>query len=468
MNKMIVTAIGVLLFLGGTVLTFSQNPVPKEILELRRKEFMKSIGDAVAIFPGEVRNRYGQVDENVARYFYYLTGFEDSNAWLILNPGGEEKYLLFVRPFNPGQVIWTGEMPGVEGTRDLYGVDKAYSLSEFREVAGILLKSSSEVYTISNNRWLKEELTGLIPENANVTLMNAQPVLDKMRGTKDPYEIEQLRRAIEITCEAHSEALNVMKPGLWEYEIEAVIEYVFRKNGATGPSFPSIVGSGPRSTILHYETNDHQIENGDMVVMDIGSEVNHYKADVTRTIPSNGKFTIEQLEIYNLVLKAQNEAIKVMIPGEKISHFNEVASRVILEGLYELGLVTDVESSWQKEISVLYFTGHFIGLDIHDVYSYTTRNLGTMVFEPGMVITIEPGVYIHPDMLKTLHERLGSRVPNNEIDKFVQDTGPAFEKYKNIGIRIEDDILITENGNEILSKGTPKTPNEIERLMGGK
>ena len=429
---------------------------------------MESIGEAVAIFPGEVRNRYGQVDENLAKYFYWLTGFEDPNAWLILNPVGKEKYLLFVRPFNPGQVIWTGEMPGVEGTRKLYDVDEAYPLSEFRNVAGRLLKSSSEVYTITNNRWLKEELTGLIPENANVTLMNAQPVLDRMRGTKDSYEIEQLRRAIEITSEAHNEVLKVMKPGMWEYEIEAVIEYVFRKNGATGPSFPSIVGSGPRSAILHYETNDHQIGNGDLVVMDIGAEVNHYMADITRTIPSSGKFTREQLDIYNLVLEAQNEAIKVMIPGEKISHFNEVASRVIMEGLHELGLVTDVESSWQKQISVLYFTGHFIGLDIHDVYSHMSRNLGTMVFEPGMVITIEPGIYIHPGTLETLHQRLGPRVPEDEIDKFILETGEVFERYKNIGVRIEDDILITSNGNEILSKGAPKTPEEIERLMSRK
>jgi len=454
-----------LITLFATVLIVAQETIPSDIYKKRRDRFMESIGNAIAIIPGDVRTSNGQADNNLVSYFYYLTGLDDPGAWLILNPNADSKYLLFVRPFNPAQVIWTGEMPGLEGALKVYGADEAFQISQFRAIASGLLESAVEVYTISGNRWLRNEIDELVPDGSSLKIVNAQPILDEMRCVKDSHEIAQLRKAINITVEAHRKVLDFIEPGTWEYETEALIEYTFRKNGATGPAFSSIVGSGPRSTVLHYEANNNIIEEGDLVVMDIGAEVNRYKADVTRTVPANGTFSEEQLEIYNIVLEAQKKAIEVMVPGEKISRFNEVASAVIMDGLFNLGLVTDKKSNWQKQISVLYFTGHFIGLDIHDVFSYTTRNLGTMVFKPGMIITIEPGIYIHPGMLENLHDRLGDRVPAEEINEYIMHVGPVFEKYKNIGVRIEDDILITPTGNEILSIGAPKEPEDIEKIM---
>jgi Xaa-Pro aminopeptidase len=277
-----------------------------------------------------------------------------------------------------------------------------------------------------------------------------------------------LRKAITVTTEAQRQAMMLAAPGRFEYELEAAIDHTFRSKGCDGPGFSTIVGSGANSTILHYDENSKQLKSGDVIVMDIGAELNGYKADVTRTVPVSGKFTKEQLDIYNIVLRSQKEAIEEMMPGRRTLGAHDRATAVIMKGLYDLGLVTDTTSQWQKKLYILYTATHHIGLDIHDLYPYQLTQQDESVFRPGMVITIEPGIYFHEEMLNSLAARTARTPEEAEVNAFIRQVSPQFEKYKNTGVRIEDDILITSSGNEILSAGAPKEPREIEKLMKGK
>jgi Xaa-Pro aminopeptidase len=259
--------------------------------------------------------------------------------------------------------------------------------------------------------------------------------------------------------------MKFTRPGIWENEIEAVIEYTFRSKGAEEPGFKSIVGSGPRSTILHYQTNNQPTRDDDVMVMDIGAMVNHYTSDVTRTIPINGKFSPDQLIIYNLVLKAQKAAMAEFYPGNGLEMAHHAATRIIMAGLFELGLVTDTLSDWQKDLYILYENSHYVGLNIHDVGDYERDKYEGRALEPGMIITIEPGIYLHPYMLENLDNQFGRKVPDEDLHVFSEQIRPAFERFKNIGVRIEDIVLITEDGHDNLSKAAPKEPEEIESLM---
>jgi len=260
--------------------------------------------------------------------------------------------------------------------------------------------------------------------------------------------------------------MKAVEPGMFEYEVEAIIEYIFRKSGAERPGFPSIVGSGPNSTILHYEDNNRQTQDGDLLLMDVGAEYSHYTADVTRTIPVNGRFSAKQKEIYEVVLHAQKEAIKIAAPGVGIYEINNRGVEVIKEGLYRLGLITDKGSQWQHRAWLMYNISHWVGLDVHDVGGRGPDDGKGRRFEPGMVFTVEPGLYIREETLEYLPVMLGrSGATKEELEAFVNAVRPAVRKYANIGIRIEDDILVTESGHEILSSKVPKEIDAIEKLM---
>jgi Xaa-Pro aminopeptidase len=285
-----------------------------------------------------------------------------------------------------------------------------------------------------------------------------------------------MQKACNITALALTRVLKECEPGMYEFEMEALIEGTFLEYGSAMPGFNSIVGSGPNSTILHYEPNTRLMENGDLLLMDIGAEYGYYTADITRTIPVNGRFSDEQRSIYQLVLDAQLAAIEEMKPGNMYMDGHMAAKDVIVEGLSELGLITDPTSPWQIKFYILYPSSHYLGLDVHDVGEMggsfgqfmdqtPQKSMESRVLEPGMVLTIEPGLYFREKGLDQLHEIFRDEADSIELDQFIKAVRPVYEKYMNIGVRIEDDILITSSGNINLSRYAPKEIEDIEQLM---
>jgi len=452
------------------LILFSQSALTQitgqEFFKDRRERFMHSMEGGIAVFPGKVRQQDGLVNENQAKYFYYLTGCDMNGAWLVLDPEGEFQSIMVIgRPPSRISPSWTGKVFSNAELQTMYGVDTVLNYRDLEGLLGKLVRKTDKVWFNVSNKWLYQKMADYYPWRAEIQILNAQPVMDEMRVIKDQHEIDKTREATRITCLAHQEAMKFTRPGSWENEIEAVIEYTFRKNGAEEPGFTSIVGSGPRSTVLHYEANNQQTKDGDVMVMDIGAMVNHYTSDVTRTIPVNGRFSEDQLIIYNLVLEAQKAAIAEYYPGNGLEMAHHAATRIIMSGLFDLGLVTDTSSTWQRDLYILYENSHFVGLNIHDVGDYERENYEGRALEPGMIITIEPGVYLHPDMMENIEDRFGREVDTEVLQAFAAQVRPAFERFKNIGVRIEDIVLITEDGHDNLSKDAHKEPNEIESLM---
>ena len=273
-------------------------------------------------------------------------------------------------------------------------------------------------------------------------------------------EVARMQKAADITAKALTNVMKECKAGMYEFEMEAVIEGTFLEYGSQMPGFNSIVGSGPNSTTMHYEPNDRLMEDGELLLMDIGAEYGYYTADITRTIPVNGRFTPEQAEIYQLVLEAQKAAIEQMVPGKLHSDAHDSVKSVINRGLNEMGLITDPDSPWQVTFYTIHGTSHFLGLDVHDVGTYRNR-----ILEPGMVLTIEPGIYFREKALEQAQEMFKREVDSTEIADFVKAIAPIYEQYINIGVRIEDDILVTKGGNINLSRYAPKEIDDIEQLM---
>jgi Xaa-Pro aminopeptidase len=307
-------------------------------------------------------------------------------------------------------------------------------------------------------------------------LRDIGPALAEMRVFKDDYEIRMLQKAVDITGKGIAEVLRVCRPGLYEFEVEALLEYTWRRNGSSMPGFESIVGSGENAITLHYSANTRKMEDGDLLLMDLGAEYGYYTSDITRTIPVNGRFSKEQREIYDIVLMAQKAAIEEMKPGNPMTAAHARATGVIMNGLRGLGLVTDPDCVWQRKFYTIYHINHYLGLDVHDAGSqgipvqmlrtYLTADTAVgRPLEKGMVLTVEPGLYLRANGLDQLEMLYGSEAGEGEIADFIEKVRPAYEKYRNIGVRIEDDVLITENGNLVMSASVPREPEEIEKLM---
>ncbi|HYN86160.1 MAG TPA: Xaa-Pro aminopeptidase [Pyrinomonadaceae bacterium] len=424
-------------------------------------EFMRRMGpDSVAILPAAREAR--RSNDTDYRYrqdsdFYYVTGFNEPESIAVVAPSHpEHTFTLFVRPRDPEREIWDGRRAGIEGARAEFGADAAFPVAEFSEKLLDILAGAKQVYyRIGDGRDdLDQQIVRQIARmrsmgrrgiQAPQAVIDPAVLLHEMRLIKSEGEVELMQRAASISSEAHREAMRAARPGMMEYEIEALVEYVFRRSGAGGAAYTTIVGSGANATILHYINNDAPLRDGDLLLIDAGAEYEGYAADITRTFPVNGKFTDAQREIYELVLKAQEECIAMVRPGVTLDEMHERSVEILTEGMVRLGLLEGetrklIEEEKYKKF-YMHRLGHYLGMDVHDVGRYHLDDKSSRPVEPGVVMTVEPGLYIAAD---------AEGVP---------------EKYRGIGVRIEDDVLVTGDGHRVLTSEAPKRVGEIEQLM---
>ena len=375
-------------------------------------------------------------------YFWYLTGFNEPNAaLLLLKTEQAEKAIIFLRPRDPFLETWNGRRLGVEHAPQHLNVNEAYSIEEFVTVLPKILKNLTALYYVPEIHTWGDKLVAESAVNF-IEILDWRPMLSEMRLIKSPNEIRLMQQAGQITALGHIKAMQTTRPNRFEYEIESDILHEFNRHCARFPSYNSIVAGGNNACILHYTENDRPLNDGDLVLIDAGCEFAMYAGDITRTFPVNGKFSQPQREIYDLVLKAQKRAIKLLVPGNSIKQANDEVVRIKTQGLVDLGILKgDVDTLIEQQAYRQFYMhglGHWLGLDVHDVGSYGQDK--QRILEIGMVITVEPGIYIAED----------ADVP---------------EQYKGIGVRIEDNLLMTEYGNKILTAAAPKEIADIENLM---
>jgi Xaa-Pro aminopeptidase len=463
----------------------------------RRRRFAEAIGDGLAIIPAApetVRNNDVSHPFRQHSDFFFLTGFDEPDAVALFNPAhAKERFALFVRPRDREMEIWTGHRAGVEGAVASYGADVAYPVdqldSKLREYA---TERPTLFYRLGNPAFdgriirLVSELRaarsrGFTPP---MRVEDPGPIVHELRLRRSPAELARQRRACHISRDAHIEAMRYARPGLHEYQVQAAVEFVFRSEGSPRDAYPSIVASGPNACILHYVENQRRMVDGDLLLIDAGCEYGYHASDITRTFPVNGRFTGPQRAIYEVVLAAHLAAIAAAGPGVPYEAIHEVARRVIAEGLVDLGLlprgVADSLAMHHYREFFMHGTGHWLGMDVHDVGDYRVRRQSRRL-EPGMVFTVEPGIYVDPAResvtfhLREYSEeemwerrlRLGmtaaKKLEEQEKAKAGTVTHPIPEALRGIGVRIEDDILVTADGIENLTAGTPKTVQDVER-----
>ena len=422
------------------------------------EEFMRRMAPrSVAIIPGareatrsnDTNYRFRQDSD-----FFYLTGFEEPDAIGVVRTSKDPKFTMFVRPRDPEREIWDGRRAGVEGAKSEFGAHEAFPIAEFNSKLRDLLDGADILYyRLGVNRELDDvvirELTAMRgwnrkPIHPPQTIVDPATIVHEMRVLKTPEELEIMQTAADIAAEAHVEAMKASRAGMQEYEIEALIEQIFRRRGAAGPAYTSIVGAGPNATVLHYINNDGELRDGDLLLVDAGAEYKGYASDITRTFPINGRYTPAQREIYDLVLKAQMSCVEMVRPGVTHEQLKQHSIEVLTEGMVELGLLKgspeELIKDKKHEQFYMHGLGHMLGIDVHDVGRYYYGQ-DSRALEPGVVMTVEPGVYISVD------------------------TKDIPEQYLGIGVRIEDDVLCTQNGPRVLTNKVPKHAEEIEALM---
>lgn len=389
--------------------------------------------------------------------FQYLTGFDEPDALAVLMPGREPaEYVLFVRDKDKNREIWDGYRAGPDGAVNDFAADDAFPIDDVDDILPGLMEGRTRVYAHMGvdasfdhqlMTWLNQIRSkvrqGAVPPD---DFSDISHLLHDMRLIKSKQEVAIMADAAQLSATAHTRAMKSCKPGMWEYQLQAEIEHQCMMGGSPRPAYPAIVGGGANGCILHYVENNRKLLDGDLVLIDAGCELQCYASDITRTFPVNGRFTDAQRTIYDLVLKSQYAAIDAIKPGTHWLKPHEVVVRVLTEGLVELGLLSgDVDQLIEDEAFKDYFmhkTGHWLGLDVHDVGDYKVGG-EWRVLEPGMTLTVEPGIYISPD--------------NTRVD----------EKWRGIGVRIEDDVVVTKDGCDVLTKDVIKTPEDIEALMSG-
>ncbi|MBC7795909.1 MAG: aminopeptidase P family protein [Pyrinomonadaceae bacterium] len=463
-------------------------PAPKFSDSERQSELAKRRANVAAkmgekslmiLFSGEPRIYSNDVDYvfRQENNLYYLTMLRQKGAILVLMPdNAETPEILFLPKRNAFDETWTGKMYSQDDARKISGVKTVYDIDKFegflasvkakkpfQNITGeklfaaaneskanlfLLLPTTKDVREFRREKAFADELN---LEKTGYNVKNAQYLFGELRLIKSPMEIAIMQHAIDITGEGFGRAMSVAAKSKFEYEVQSEIEYTFRRRNADYWGYPSIVGCGENATTLHYEHPQGAINDGDLILMDVGAEYDHYTADITRTFPINGKFTREQAEIYQIVYDAQDALAKAIKPGATIQEMNAAATEVLKDGLFKLGLITDKTSS-QHRIWTKHGTTHWLGMNVHDVGAGNAR------FKAGMIFTNEPGIYIRADTLDNLE-----KTPENE--KFIAAIKPAFEKYKNIGVRIEDDMLVTNDGAIWLTKNIPRKIADVEAMI---
>jgi Xaa-Pro aminopeptidase len=461
----------------------------------------KRVGDAIGpkailiLFSTEPRVYTNDVDYQFRQEnnLYYLTNLNQQRATLVLMPGNAAlPEVLFLPRRDARAETWTGHMYSAEEAAALSGVKEIWEAREFQPFVAALTKheayrpnpenvllssrpataaiglesvfaaaekKEAALYLLSfprdaesreyrqEQRFAAEWMT--LP--SGFSIQSASPIFSQMRVRKSPMELALMQHAIDISIEAHQRAQAFASQAKWEYEVDAQVAYTFKLRNADSWGYPDIVGFGPNATTLHYEESQGPVTAGQLMLMDVGAEYGHYSADVTRTFPVSGKFSKEQAEIYQIVYDAQEAGAKVIKPGATLNQVHIAATEVIKDGLLRLGLITDRNSEWQYRLWFMHGTSHWLGMNVHDVG-------GGSRFEPGMVFTNEPGIYIRLDAL----ENLPSTAENNA---FIAAVKPAFEKYKGIGVRIEDDMLVTDTGTRWMSAALARSIPDIESFI---
>lgn len=424
---------------------------------------------AVAILataPTVARNSDAEYPYRHDSYFYYLTGFTEPDSVLVMvaagpGPDAPARAILFCRQKNLEREIWDGFRHGPDGARELFGFDAAFPIEDLdHEMARLLANAPAVWYALGHSAALDLQMKtwlGAVRRQARsgvtapAVAHDLFALLDEMRLFKDDIEQQRMQRAAAISAQAHVRAMRSSRPGMFEYEIEAELLHEFRRQGAQAPAYTPIVAAGANSCILHYSANSAQSRDGDLILIDAGCELDSYASDITRTYPVNGRFSGPQRALYELVLAAQDAALVAVSPGTQYSEMHDAAVRVLAQGMLDIGLLDKFEYASADDVIAdrahlrfyMHGTGHWLGLDVHDVGSYrdvTLEGKPSRALQPGMVLTVEPGIYVRPSEL----------VP---------------EQFWNIGIRIEDDVLVTPDGYRILSDGVPKLVVDIEKLM---
>ena len=426
------------------------------IYQARRARLLAQLGNGVAIVPTapeQIRNRDAHYPYRYDSYFYYLTGFREPEAVLVVVGGEKPQHILFCREKNLEREIWDGYRYGPDAAKTSFAVDAAYCISELDTRLPDLLadRSAVHVHLGADAEW-DARVLGWINTVRNRSrsgvaapkdIRDVRTLLDDLRLRKDEHEVALMRRAGDISGAAHRLAMQATRPGATEYEIEAVLQHEFRRSGAQAPAYTPIVAGGANACVLHYVENNAALHDGDLLLIDAGCELDGYASDITRTFPVNGRFSGPQRAVYELVLAAQAAAIATVKPGVRWNEPHDVAVKVLAQGFIDLKLLTGtldgvLEQETYKQF-YMHRTGHWLGLDVHDAGEYKT-NGAWRELQPGMVLTVEPGCYIRP----------APGVP---------------EGFADIGVRIEDDALVTAKGSEILSASAPKSVADIEALM---
>ena len=430
----------------------------KKEFSRRRQQLMERMGpNSIAILPNAsvaIRNRDVHYPYRSDSHFFYLSGFDEPESVIVLIPGrAHGEYLLFCRERNPEREMWDGRRSGQTGAVNDYDADDAYHITDLEDILPGLLEEKDKVfYTIGNIPTFDQKIMGFFKQlkqqqrhgkHAPMEIVELDHYLNELRLYKSAQEIKALRQAITISAKAHIRAMQFSQPGVWEYQVEGEITHEFYQHGCRSAAYPSIVGGGANGCILHYIENQCQLKDDTLLLIDAGAEYDYYAGDITRTFPVNGRYNTAQKIIYQIVLDAQKAAIAEVKPGNHWNQPHEAAVAVLTAGLLHIGILqgelsTLIETQAYKPF-YMHRTGHWLGMDVHDVGDYKIDGQWRLL-EAGMVLTVEPGLYIQA---------------SETIDK----------KWHDIAVRIEDDVLVTATGHEVLSALAPKEIDEIEQLM---
>ena len=488
---------------GGNRLTFATSVILRVMIDRyadHRRRLGEMVGlDGLAVIPAateEIRNHDVMHQFRQESAFWYLTGFHEPDAVAIITPGhAEGDYTLLVRPKDPALEVWTGIRTGTHKAEEAFGADSAYEIGELDTVLERLMIGrevlwyttgnpafDSKVTDIINSaRSHRERMGGVVPS----TVKDVSVPLGEMMLIKDAVDADSLRQACHLTAEGHREAMRYAQPGMPEYEVQAVLEYFWRLKGSRRNGYPSIVASGANACVLHYEENDTVVGDSDLILIDAAAEVDGYSSDITRTFPANGKFTDPQRAIYNIVLAAEKRGVEMSVPGSSMRAVHDEATRILTAGMVEIGLlpgsVDDALAMHHYQHFFMHGTGHWLGLDVHDLGSYRVDG-APRPLQAGMSFTVEPGIYVAPgkaeiELTMLSHDtdewnerriRLGRTVAAakeaEEKEAAEKVTHVVPQEFLGIGVRIEDDILATAKGNENMTESVPIEIDEVEAL----